>query len=145
MRTLLRIIAALFQLSLSTAFFRPAYSLLPRQVRYASAGFIAVAVLYLVASMFRHGYVGGAPIPALLYGQLFYLGFVMLIAGSFRARELTLYLASSAGVDILVSIVGILGLVNIDNETVRGVALAWEYGAAFYAIVRMHRLESQTA
>ena len=137
MAALLRILLALLSMASRAAAFGPAHELLPSKVRLTSFGFTSVCVAFFGAALVRHVGVAGFDAAQMLTGHAMYFAFLLAVCGRKYAAELTLYMAASAGVDIAIAALGVLGL-DITTNAVRHPALAWECLAAAAAIIRLH-------
>jgi hypothetical protein len=136
MTSAIRLIAALFTVVFSTAFFGPAHRLLPQKVRNLSFGFIAMVVMFFSAAIARHVLVGGADPQEFLIAHSVYFALLMAILGGGNPAALLLYMAASSGVDLVVAGAGLAG-VDILDPTLRTAALAWEFVAAGSAYGRL--------
>lgn len=137
MSSLLQILLALLSMASRAAAFGPAHEMLPSKVRLTSFGFLSVCVAFFGAALVRHVGVAGFDAPQLLPGLTMYFGFLLAVCGRKYAAEMTLHLTASAGVDIAISALGVLGL-DITTDAVLYPALAWEYLATAVAIIRLH-------
>lgn len=136
MNALVRLVAGLLAIVFSATFFGPAHRLLPSTVRIRSFGFTSLAVTFFGAAVLRHVLVAGYDLEKLLTEHALYFAFLLFISGSTRATELALYMAVSIGVDLVIAAVGAMG-VDITGDSLRSWTLAWEFGAAAVAIVRL--------
>jgi len=133
---LLRLIAGLLWVVANATFCGRAHRLLPAKVRLGSFGFIAMTLAFLGASLLRHVVVRGLGFESVLIEQCIYLSVLLWLAGSQHLAELTLYMAASIGVDLVVAAVGAMGM-DLSESALRGTALVWEYSAAAVAICRL--------
>lgn len=144
-----RLPVALLQMALGTALFTGhGVRLLPQQpARYRSPGFVSVALIFVLAGLFRHSLVRGMPLVSVALGLLVMSAALLVV---FRlpvtADRMTLAMCASAGVDLLVGAALAVGVLNGDNNAVRLLVLVWELAATFWAIgVREANLRKWTA
>jgi hypothetical protein len=96
---------------------------------------MALFVGFWVAGLLRHVVVVGLPLEVVATNMIVF-SLLLLAIAAVRPTEVSLYLAASTGVDLTLSAVGALGLLDMTDEILRGFALAWEVSATVAAIVR---------
>lgn len=133
MSALIRLIAAVAYLAVSTAFFRPALQLLPSSgMRYRSPGLLTLLATSIGVGFARHCGLAGALPFAVATSQCIFLCLLVFLAGT-RTHVVAFWLAAWIGVDLFVIALSLAG-VDISGSTFQVVTFIWESVAAVFAV-----------